>query len=78
MVQGHQPSMGDLDSSSASLLLSTKPTVTQHWRGTIRQSGKLVRELCSTFTMYAEKIIYTQSGINNGYSYAPYFNMHAY
>ena len=42
----------------SSLLLSTEPTVTQHRRGTIRQSGKLVRELCSSFTMYAEKIIY--------------------
>ena len=50
--------MGDLDDSSASLWLSTKPTVTQHWRGTIRQSGKLVSELCSAFTMYAEKMIY--------------------
>ena len=39
-------------------LLSTKPTVTQRWYGTIRQSGKLVRELCSAFTMYAEKMIY--------------------
>ena len=25
--------------------------------------------------MYAEKMIYTQSGIDNGYSYAPYVNM---
>ena len=42
----------------------------------IRQSGKLVRELCSTFTMYAEKMIYIlESGINNGYSYAPYVNL---
>ena len=58
------------------LILSTKPTVTQRWHGTIRQSGKLVRELCSTFTMYAEKMIYIlESGINNGYSYAPYVNL---
>ena len=41
-------------------LLSTKPTLTQRWHGTIRQSGKLVRKLCSAFTiiMYAEKMIY--------------------
>ena len=41
-------------------LLSTKPTVMQRWHGTIRQRGKLVRELCSAFTMYAEKMIYTR------------------
>ena len=45
-------------------LLSTKPTVTQHWRGTIRQSGKKVRELCSVFTMYAEGMMIFESGIN--------------
>ena len=59
VVQGHRPSMGDLDGSSASLAIK-KPTVMQRWHGTIRQSGKLVRELCSAFTMYAEKMIYAQ------------------
>ena len=50
--------------------------MTQRWHGTIRQSGKLVRELCSAFTMYAEKMIdILESGINNGYSYAPYVNL---
>ena len=45
-------------------LLSTKPTMMQHWHGTIRQSGKKVREVCSVFTLYAEGMMIFESGIN--------------
>ena len=45
-------------------LLSTKHTVMQHWRGTIRQSGNKVREVCSVFTLYVEGMMILESGIN--------------
>ena len=48
--------MRDLDGASASL------TINKAYRGTVRQSGKLVRELCSAFTMYAEKMMYSNQG----------------
>ena len=48
----------------APVRISTKPTVTQHWRGTIRQSGKKVRELFSVFTLYAEGMMIFELEIN--------------